>query len=208
MARALQEGADPHFRLGALAPISGGYDFQHAEIPALLTGNRVPPKLAVTYATYLLVSWNRLHHLYDSPTDVFQTPYAAEVDRLFNGDTPGQQMLAALPDTLDQLLTHRGFDLLRHPNAPFAKALATADSVCAGWLPAAPTRLYYATGDEQAVTANTDHCQAQFRAGGLDLTPIDLGPHDYQGSRHLGTEVTGTTAVIQWFTTLNRQPRN
>lgn len=63
VARALQDGADPHFRLGALAPISGGYDFQNAEIPALPAGDRIPPKLAVAYVTYLLVSWNRLHHL-------------------------------------------------------------------------------------------------------------------------------------------------
>lgn len=207
LARALQDGADPHFRLGAVAPISGGYDFENAEIPALLAGDHIPPKLAVAYVTYLLVSWNRLHHLYDSPTDVFQAPYAAEVDRLFDSDTPGPQMLAALPDTLDQLLTRGGFDLLRHPDAPFAQALHAADSICADWLPTAPARLYYAAGDEQAVTTNTEHCQAQFHATGLDLTPIDLGPDDYQGSRHLGTEITGTTAVLKWFTTLNSPAR-
>jgi hypothetical protein len=116
-------------------------------------------------------------------------------------------MLAALPDTLDQLLTPRGFELLRHPNTPFTKALHTADSTCVGWLPTAPTRLYYAADDEQAVTTNTEHCEAQFHASGLKLVPIDLGPHDYQGSRHLGTEVTGTAAVLKWFTALDSPPR-
>jgi hypothetical protein len=203
LARALQEGTDPYFRLGAVAPISGGYDFRRAETPALLAGSQIPPKLAVVYTTYLLVSWNRLHHLYGSPAEIFQEPYAAKVDRLFDGYTPGGEMLAALPDTLDQLLTPRGFKLLRHPNPALSQALDTADATCTGWVPHAPIRLYYAAGDEQAVTTNTDHCQARFRASGLNLKPVELGPHDYEGSRHLGTEVTGTTATLTWFTTLN-----
>jgi predicted dienelactone hydrolase len=41
LGRALQDGADGWFRLGALAPISGAYDFQHAELPAILDGELV-----------------------------------------------------------------------------------------------------------------------------------------------------------------------
>ncbi|WP_433179780.1 alpha/beta hydrolase family protein [Actinoallomurus sp. CA-150999] len=202
LARALQDGADRWYRLGAVAPISGGYAFRDAELPALLAGKEIPPKLGVAYTTYLLVSWNRLHHLYDSPGEVFQAPYAGKVDRLFDGTTPGQEMLAALPGSLDELLTSRGRAMLEHPTGAFAKALRVADGTCTGWVPRAPIRLYYAAGDEQAVTANTDHCRAAFRASGVNLTPIDLGPTDYQGSRHLGTAVTGTAAIVDWFTRL------
>ena len=46
---------------------------------------------------------------------------------------------------------------------------------------------------------------AAFRAGGADVTSIDLGAHDYNGSRHLGTAVRGTTAVLDWFTHLPSQ---
>jgi hypothetical protein len=203
LARALQEGTDRWFRLGAVAPISGGYDFRGAEIPALLSGHQVPPKLGVVYTTYLLVSWNRLHHLYDSPGQVFQAPYADKVGKLFDGTTPGQQMFAALPDSLDRLLTPQGFDLLRHPSASFAKALKTVDGTCTGWIPRAPIRLYDSKGDEQAVTTNTDHCRTAFHKAGTAITVIDLGPTNYQGSRHLGTEVTGTAAVVTWFTHLH-----
>lgn len=205
LARALQDGADDWFRLGAVAPISGAYDFRDTEIPALLAGRQIPPKLAVVYTTYLFVSWNRLHHLYDSPGQVFQRPYAKKVDKLFDGTTPGEEMLPALPDDLDHLLTPHGFDLLRHPSPRFAKALKVADGTCTGWTPRAPIRLYYSQGDEQAVTANTDRCQAAFRAGGTDVTSVDLGAHDYYGSRHLGTAVSGTTAVLNWFTRVPSQ---
>ncbi|GAA4514369.1 hypothetical protein GCM10023191_082770 [Actinoallomurus oryzae] len=53
---------------------------------------------AVAYTTYLLVAWNRLHHLYGSPAEIFQAAYAGKVGRLFDGTTPGQEMLGALPD--------------------------------------------------------------------------------------------------------------
>ncbi|MEV5754016.1 hypothetical protein AB0L00_39905 [Actinoallomurus sp. NPDC052308] len=202
LARALQDGADPWYRLGAVAPISGAYAFRDVELPAVLAGREIPPKLGVAYTTYLLVSWNRLHHLYDAPGQVFRAPYADKVERLFDGTTPGQEMLAALPDDLDHLLTAHGLDLLRHPSGAFAAALRVADATCTGWVPRVPARLYYATGDEQAVTANTDRCRAAFRASGADLRTIDLGPIDHQGSRHLGTAVTGTAAIVDWFSRL------
>jgi hypothetical protein len=206
LARALQDGADPGFRLGAVAPISGAYAFRDAEIPALLAGSQagseIDAKLAVAYTTYLLVSWNRLHHLYDSPRTVFAAAYADKVDKLFDGTTPGQKMLTTLPDTVDQLLTPRGFDLLRHPSGAFARALSVSDATCTGWVPRVPVRLYYATGDEQAVTANTRRCLAAFHASGTDPASVDLGAHDYFGSRHLGTAVGGTEAVVRWFTRL------
>lgn len=78
-----------------------------------------------------------------------------------------------------------------------------ADGTCTGWVPRAPIRLYHATGDEQAVTANTERCRAAFRASGVDPSAVDLGPHDYQGSRHLGTAVSGTVAIVDWFQSLS-----
>lgn len=63
LGRALQEGADPRLRLGALAPISGPYDTS-GSIQTALSG-RI--NLATGYLAYLTVSWNRLHHFYDTP---------------------------------------------------------------------------------------------------------------------------------------------
>ena len=98
LARALQAGADRWFRLAAVAPISGAYDFRDVQLPAILNG-QLPPKVAVIYATYLLVAWNRLHHLYDSPTEVFQAPYDSTIEQLFDNQHTGQQVVAATPMT-------------------------------------------------------------------------------------------------------------
>jgi hypothetical protein len=95
LARALQNGEDTWFQLGALAPISGAYDLRHAEIPALLN-HQLDPMNSVVYAAYFYVAWNRLHHLYDKPGEVFQQRYASTVEQLFDGAHTGQQVVAAL----------------------------------------------------------------------------------------------------------------
>jgi len=99
--------------------------------------------------------------------------------------------------------------LLQHPTGGFAAALRSVDSVCTGWgpkTPNVPIRLYYASHDEQAVNANTVHCQAWFAAQGLRVPAVNLGTPDYQGSRHLGSNVAGTARIARWFLRLSSVP--
>lgn len=84
-----------------------------------------------------------------------------------------------------------------------AAELRVTDGVCTGWTPRAPVRLYYAEGDEQAVNGNSEHCQASFRARGVEAPLVDLGTPDYGGSRHLGSQRAATAAVVRWFTSLS-----
>ena len=211
LGRALQHGALPGFRLGALAPISGAYDLRHAELPALLDGElvrlnpdpRLGAKYSVLYTAYGLVAFNRLHRFYTSPAEVFQEPYARTIQQLFDSNHTGQQVFNGTPGNLRKLLTARGFALLRHPSGGLATTLRIDDSVC-GWAPAAPARLYLATHDEQAVNANTWHCQADFAARHRHVPVINLGTPSYQRSRHLGSNVAATAQIVRWFTELTR----
>jgi hypothetical protein len=206
LGRALQANTDAWFRLGALAPVSGAYDFGHAELPAVLDGElaRLNPdpqlgaKYAVIYGAYTLVALNRVHPFYTSPAEVFTPAYAGTIQQLFDGDHTGEQLFNGTPATLDQLVNDRGLALLRHPTGGLAAALREIDGVCAGWTPTAPTRLYMATGDEQAVNANTEHCEATFAAR-RKIPVVDLGAPDYQGSRHLGSNVAATAHLVDWF---------
>ena len=209
--RALQRGALPGFRLGVLAPISGAYDLRHAELPALLDGElvrlnpdpRLGAKYSVVYTAYGLVAFNRLHRFYTSPAEVFQAPYAGTMQRLFDSNHTAQQVINGTPGTLRKLLTARGFALLRHPSGGLATVLRIDDSVC-HWAPAAPARLYFATHDEQAVNANTRHCQADFAAMHRHVPAINLGTPDYHRSRHLGSNVAATARIVRWFSELTR----
>jgi hypothetical protein len=202
LGRALQGGADRWFRLGALAPISGAYAFRKAEIPALLGGKQVEPKSGAVYTALLLVAYNRLHHLYDRPGQVFKAPYAAKIESLFDGDHTGEQLFMGTPANVDGLLTARGRALLRHPTPRFAAALKVADATCS-WTPHAPVRLFFSHDDEQAVNGNSVRCRAELGAHGRKVRLTDLGTRDYHGSRHLGSNVAGTTAVLRWFSSLS-----
>lgn len=204
LGRALQAGEDRWFRLGALAPVSGAYDFSGTELPALLEG-RLERKSSVLYAAYTLVAFNRLHHVYDSPGDVFQAPYDSTVEALFDGAHTGEQLMRGTPGTLDELLTEHGRELLARPRGELAAALRTTDAVCTDWAPRAPVRLYVAAGDEQAVTVNTEHCQDALLRNGVDAPVVDLGAVDYHGSRHLGSNVAATSAIVRWFGELRQQ---
>ncbi|WP_262704142.1 MULTISPECIES: alpha/beta hydrolase family protein [Streptomyces] len=201
LARSLQEATDAWFGLRAVAPISGAYAFRDAELPALLAG-QTEPKASVIYTALTLVAFNRLHHLYDTPAQVFRAPYDQTIEGLLDGTHTGQEVVAGTPDSIDALLTPRGRAMLAHPTGQLAAALRTADGVCADWTPRAPIRLYYADGDEQAVTANTAHCHAALRARGIHAPMIGLGTPDYGGSRHLGSQQAGTAAVVRWFRSL------
>ncbi|MET8697856.1 lipase [Kitasatospora sp. NPDC004723] len=197
LARSLQAGGDRWFRLRAVAPVSGGYDFRNAELPALLGGS-LEPKSSVLYAAYLLVAWNRLHPLYDSPAEVFRAPYDSTVEALFDGVHTGSQLFAGTPDTLDALLTPHALAMLAHPTGALAEALRVADSTC-DWAPRVPVRLYAAEADEQAANANTDHCEAALRSHGVNPAVVGLGTPDFAGSRHLGSNVAATAAIVRWF---------
>ncbi|MGC0416969.1 alpha/beta hydrolase family protein [Embleya sp. AB8] len=194
LARALQSGADPWFRIGAIAPIGGAYDFAGAELPALLAGE-LDTKASVIYTSLLLVAYNRLHHLYDAPAEVFKAPYADTIEGLLDGSHRPREILAATPDSLDDLLTDRGRALLTRPTGAFAAALRETDSVCANWRPRVPVRLFAAVHDKEAAPANTAHCLASLRARGTDVQVTRFGAD----VTHTDSNRLGTAAAVRWF---------
>jgi hypothetical protein len=196
LARALQEGVDPRFRLVAAAPISGAYDFRGVELPALLDGE-LHPKASVVYAALLLVSWNRLHDLYDSPRGVFQAPYHRTIEALFDGEHTGPEVVAGTPDHLSRLLTRHAVGMLRHPTGQLAEALRVDASVCTDWTPTVPVRLYRVSDDLEAAVGNSDSCQAGFRARGVEAPIVELGT-----GGHIDSNRLGTAQVVRWFSDL------
>jgi hypothetical protein len=196
-AQALQDGQVPGARLSAVAPISGAYDFRRSEIPALL-GGKLDQQWSVAYLAYLFVSWNRLHGLYATPSDVFRAPYDRTVTDLFDGDHPGEQVVGGLPNSVDRLFTPHALAMLRHPSGRFADALRVADSTCTGWTPQVPIRLYATTTDEQAVFENSLACQASFAKSGLHVPIVDVGKTD-----HLDSNIRATAAIARWFRSLS-----
>ncbi|MEI2777466.1 MAG: hypothetical protein V9G19_16100 [Tetrasphaera sp.] len=197
VARAVQANPGGWWRVRAVSAISGAYDATGAEIPALVSGE-VPGPVAAYYVSYVLVAYNKIHHLYQRPEEVFRSPYAARVSTLFGGNVQETAIFAALPQTLNDLLTARGMALLTDHEGPLKRALRDADRVCS-WRAGVPVRLYYVPGDEQVVNANLTSCAEKFASVGVDATTAQLPTEPVHGSLHLGSAITGANRTFSWF---------
>ncbi|QXJ22217.1 lipase [Actinomadura graeca] len=198
LGRELQRGADPYLRPAALAPVSGPFDLRDAQLPASLDEDGgLDPKASVFYLSYLFVSWNRLFHLYDSPSEVFRAPYDTSVPALFDGRHADEDVITRLPARVRDLLTPRYVHWLLHPTGPMARALRSADGTCQ-WRPRVPVRLFAAAGDEQVAFANTTSCLRELRARGARPSVTDYG----MGTGHFRSMYRGIPDTLRWFGTL------
>lgn len=190
--KALQGGADRHFRLRALAPVSGPYDIEHTETPALFDG-RVNDTSGIFYMTYFLTAQNRLHPLWKDPSEAFREPYAGIVDDLFDTHHYEEEIIPALPATLKELLTDDYYRKLQHPTGALLTAIRAQDGTCA-WKPAVPVRLYTSSGDTDVPIANARNCAADLAKRGVKAPVIDQGETD-----HNETYLTSGPQTVRWF---------
>jgi dienelactone hydrolase len=196
LGRVLQQGADPRFSLGALAPVSGTYDVAGAELPAIFSG-QITPLSATYYLPYLLLAWNRIYHLYRQPSQAFRAPYDQTMPIPYDGYHTSDQVTAGDAPTLSALLTPEFLGLLQHPAGALLRGLRINDATC-DWQPHVPVRLYAASGDRDSVIANAWHCQAALRAHGADVPVIDVGPVDHNNSLALALP-----KLLAWFQQLS-----
>ena len=179
LGRLLRDEARPDVRLGALAPISGGYGWS-GWLRSALTGG-VDPFAATIYLAYFSVAWNRLHGLYNDPAEAFLAPYAGDIETLFDNDHTIEQIVAGLPPTPGELLSPEFAEYLQYPTGALQTALAAADGV-GDWRPSVPVHLYAASGDHEMPIASTLHAEQALKAHGADVTLIDVGDTDHFGS--------------------------
>jgi hypothetical protein len=192
LGRVLQDGADPRLRLRALAPMSGPFDIEHAEFPALLAG-RLDPLIGNYYLSYLARAWQPLYHVFDGPQDVWAGGWGARVAGLFDGRHDDVAILKLLPPRLAQLITPAFRTRLAHPDGGLAAGLQANDATC-DWAPAVPVRVYAGHADRQVAFANSRHCVAQLRAHGVAAPLVDVGALD-----HFPSALTAAPRVLRWF---------
>lgn len=192
LGKALRSGADRHFRLKALAPISGPYNLEGQEVPALFDG-RVNDTSGVLYISYWLVAQNRLHHLYKNPAEVFRAPYASRVAGLFDGRHEEEDVVRGLAPSVKRLLTPAFYERLRHPTGPLLSAMRSADHTC-DWKADVPVRLYTAGNDTDVPIGNTRTCARALAGQGTKVRVVDQGAVD-----HFGAFATSAPQVVRFF---------
>jgi hypothetical protein len=192
LGRLLQDGQDPQAELGALAPMSGPFAVQRAQIPATLHG-RVDASTSNYYLTYALLAWQRLYGVFDAPEDVWRGGWAPRVPRLFDGGNDDVAILKVLPGRMSELFTPAFRSRLAHPDGGLLEAMRQTDAACA-WAPRVPTRLYAARGDDQVAFANSRRCVDDLRAHGAHPVLHDVGRTD-----HFSSTLNATPRVLAWF---------
>ncbi|MFF4499546.1 alpha/beta hydrolase family protein [Streptomyces sp. NPDC001401] len=192
LGKALQSGADQHFRLKALAPVSGPYDLEGQEVPALFDG-RVNDTSGVLYISYWLIAQNRLHHFYDDPAEVFRAPYASRVEGLFDGSHEEDDVVKGLAPSVKQLLTPVFHERLQHPAGPVLDAMRSADHTC-DWKPEVPVRLYAGDNDTDVPIGNARTCARTLAGEGARVRVVDQGAVD-----HFGSFAVSAPHVVRFF---------
>ncbi|MEU8393862.1 hypothetical protein AB0C28_01625 [Nonomuraea sp. NPDC048892] len=162
-------------------------------MPALLKG-RLDPHSATFYLAYWTVSMNRLHHLYDSPSEVFQDP---AVERLFDGHHSFEEIAAGLPASPRDLVTAAYLKRMAEPSGSLLHAMLVNDVTCAGWRPGVPVRLYAGRGDKDVAVANSRLCLKELKASGVKATFTDVGNVD-----HMTSPFRALPRILDWFTGL------
>nr|WP_312024648.1 hypothetical protein [Streptomyces sp. WAC 06783] len=192
--RALQEGVDPYFRLGALAPVAGPFDLSAFEAAA--ADDKVVR--SSLYLAYFATAWNRLYGLYDTPGQAFRAPYDKMVESLFDGDHKASEIAAALPATSKDLFTPEFLDKVRHPTGKLRQRMNALDTTC-DWHPGVPVHLYHARGDKDVAFENARYCQRQLTANGAVNRLTDVGDLD-----HNGTVRAALPLVVRQFDAIRR----
>ncbi|GAB2844774.1 alpha/beta hydrolase [Lentzea nigeriaca] len=167
LGRALQRGADPHLKLGGLAPISGPLK------PSVLVAKAMNDEIAngVAYMAYWTVAWNRVHHLYDNPAEAFNDP---SVEALFDGDHRNEEIFQHLPATMRELLTEPYLNRVKHPAGVLRAKLREADGYC-DWRPQVPVTIYSSAGDKDTLLETSAYCDQRLKKHHARSTLIDLG---------------------------------
>ncbi|PNG94336.1 hypothetical protein SMF913_10361 [Streptomyces malaysiensis] len=195
LGRALDGGADQHFRLKGLAPVSGPYDLEGQEVPALFDG-RVNDTSGVFYISYWLVAQNRLYHFYRDPGEAFRAPYANRVEPLFDGRHDEEDVVKGLASSVKRLLTPAFYNRLRHPSGPLLDAMRSADHTC-DWKPDVPVRLYAGAADTDVPIGNARSCALRLAAHQAHVSVVDQGNVD-----HFGSFAASAPQVARWFDAL------
>jgi len=170
--RELETYHSDEFAVTAAAPMAGAYDLSGVTAEDLLSGRPVPNPY---YSAYLLAAYQAVYGFAPSWAAILSPPYDTQVPPLFNGQTSGGQINAALPAAVTQALAPAFLEAFRNqPNHPLRAALRDNDLY--SWTPRAPVRLYHCRGDQDVPFANSQVAQAGFAARGVTVPLLDLDP--------------------------------
>lgn len=164
------------------APLSGAYDMSGSQVNVLLSDQ---PYTNPGYVVYVLSSYELAYgNIYDTYSDVLQSPHDATVVPYFDGNNTtysmndlNPQLPQILSDLMDTDYLTAFENDMGHP-----LRVALADNDVYDWAPERPVRMYYCSLDEQVDYTNSTTALATMQSNGAaDVAATNLGPLNHGG---------------------------
>jgi hypothetical protein len=177
----------------ASAPMSGPYDMSGTELADMLSP-RCPPN--PYYAAYVLMAYQSVYSLAPAFSNLVVAPYCTTIPPLFNGNTSGGTINAAMPAcgmstilTPDTLLA-----VTNDPNCGLVEALR--DNDLHRWTPVAPMHIYYCGGDQDVLPNNALVTYSNFVwRGATNVQLIEASAT----ADHSGCVLPSVFSAVIWF---------
>ncbi len=189
--RALEADYADEFTVAASAPMAGPYDLSGTMLELML---RKEPYPQPYFLPYLLLSYNEVYDLYESPSDFLASPYDTTLPPLFDGTHRSAEINAAMPQIPIQIVRQ---DMLReledNPGHPLIRRLRENDLL--NWAPRSPMRLYHCDADELVPVKNS---QVADRELGPLATLVDPSPN----SGHVACAFIAIAGARAWFNSI------
>lgn len=178
MHKVLERDYANQFTVTASSPMSGPYDAGGVQTDMLLSDNPFP---AAYYLPYVVLSYNEAYQIVDDVYSIFKAPYDSLIQIGFDGEHGSAWINSQLPSVPKEMVNDSVFQAFStDENHPLRVALN--DNNLYDWMPQAPIRMCYCTGDQLVTYRNTEVADSAFAANGAtNIETVDMGDLDHGG---------------------------
>jgi len=188
----IEENHASEFRVTACAPMAGPYDLDGTIRQIIRQSEyREPAFIAYFLTAYNdYYGWNRLD-------EIFKSPYAGNMESLFDGNHTTGEINNLLPGIITELLQ----DDFKNGYLDGTDTLvvnAVKENTLLGWKPSAPVRFYHSNGDEIVPYENALTALQDFTSRGA----VDIQLVTTDSLHHSQAALPAYTGMIEWFDSL------
>lgn len=170
--RALEADHTNEFTVTATAPMAGPYDLSGVMADVVTSDQPYPSPY---YVPYVLLAYNDIYGLYESPSQFLKSPYDVQIPPLFDGAHSADAINALLPEVPRKIIWPDVLASFENDlDDPFRRRLRENDLY--DWAPRAPVRLYHCEGDTFVPKENSVIAERHMRQRGADVRLIDPLP--------------------------------
>ena len=196
--KALEELHSDEFTVTASAPMAGPYDMSGTMADEITSENEysVPG-----YLPFMLLGYNHVYEMYESPSDFLKEPYATILPPLFDGRFGMGTINDHMPAKPKEIILGSLLDEFEsNPNHLLRQKLKENDLY--EWTPKAKVRLFHCQGDEQVPYNNSVVTLAEFQSRGVDVSLYTADEIPGLNFSHGDCALPSLVEAHKWFNTI------